>query len=142
MSKVKIVLDTNVLLVSIPSRSKYHWIFQKLLSGSFDLLITTEILLEYEEILKRRYSPSVAENVIRALLLLPNVVHQHVYFHWLLIEDDPDDNKFVDAYVAGNADLLVTNDRHFSVLRQVHYPPIHIVSIDMFRSMMHGDGCQ
>jgi putative PIN family toxin of toxin-antitoxin system len=137
MSDIKIVLDTNALLVSVSSRSKYHWIFQGLLSDSFVLVITTEILLEYEEILKRRYNVDVAENVIRALLLLPNVIHQQVYFNWQLIGNDPDDNKFVDAYVAGNADLLVTNDRHFDVLRQVDYPPVEVVSIDMFKSMIH-----
>lgn len=95
-------------------------------------------MLEYEEILKRRYNHSVAENIIRALLLLPNVIHQQVYFNWLLIQNDTDDNKFVDAYVAGNADLLVTNDRHFDILRQVDYPPIEVASIDMFQSIIHG----
>jgi uncharacterized protein len=138
MNNIKIVLDTNVLLVSISSRSKYHWIFQKLLSGLFVLVITTEILLEYEEILKRQYNVDVAENVIKTLLLLPNVIHQQVYFNWRLIGNDPDDNKFVDAYVAGNANLLVTNDRHFDVLRQVDYPPVEVVSIDMFKSTLHG----
>ena len=101
MSSIRIVLDTNVLLVSISSRSKYHWIFQELLSGSFVLVITTEILLEYEEILKRQYNVAVAEDVIRVMLLLPNVVHQQVYFNWRLIVNDPDDNKFVDAYEKG-----------------------------------------
>jgi putative PIN family toxin of toxin-antitoxin system len=138
MNNIKIVLDTNVLLVSISSRSKYHWFFQELLSGSFVLVITTEILLEYEEILKRRFNIAVAENVIRALLQLPNVIHQHVYFNWRLIGNDPDDNKFVDAYVAGNANLLVTNDRHFDVLRQVDYPPVEVVSIDVFKLLIRG----
>jgi predicted nucleic acid-binding protein len=45
--------------------------------------------------------------------------------------------KFVDAYVAGNANLLVTNDRHFDVLRQVDYPPVEVVSIDMFKSTIN-----
>jgi rRNA-processing protein FCF1 len=85
MNNIKIVLDTNVLLVSISSRSKYHWIFQELLSGSFVLVITTEILLEYEEILKRRFNIAVAENVIRALLQLPNVIHQHSMYSDRLI---------------------------------------------------------
>ena len=137
MSSIRIVLDTNVLLVSISSRSKYHWIFQELLSDSFVLVITTEILLEYEEILKRQYNVAVAEDVIRVMLLLPNVVHQQVYFNWRLIVNDPDDNKFMDAYIAGNADLLVTNDRHFDVLRLVAYPPVEVVSIDMFKSLIH-----
>jgi hypothetical protein len=29
-NKLKVVLDTNVLLVSVSSKSKYHWVFEKL----------------------------------------------------------------------------------------------------------------
>ena len=47
--RLKIVLDTNVLLVSISSRSKHHWIFQRLLKEVYDLYISNEMLLEYEE---------------------------------------------------------------------------------------------
>lgn len=32
---------------------------------------------------------------------------------------DPDDNKFIDCYVAAYADYLVTNDNHFNVLQQI-----------------------
>lgn len=46
MSKVRIVLDTNILLVSLPRKSKYRLIFDKLLSGEFELIITNEIISE------------------------------------------------------------------------------------------------
>jgi len=41
--RLKVVLDTNVLLVSISSRSKYHWIYDKLLADEYDLFVTNEI---------------------------------------------------------------------------------------------------
>jgi predicted nucleic acid-binding protein len=47
----RVVLETNVLLVSISSRSKFHWIFRGLLAGRFQLLISNEILSEYEEVI-------------------------------------------------------------------------------------------
>jgi|WetSurMetagenome_2_1015567.scaffolds.fasta_scaffold208470_2 hypothetical protein len=40
MSKLKVILDTNVLLVSISSKLPYHWIFEKLINGVFDIGIT------------------------------------------------------------------------------------------------------
>lgn len=40
MSRLKVILDTNVLLVSISSKSAYHWIFEKLINVDFDLGIT------------------------------------------------------------------------------------------------------
>ena len=48
--RLKVVLDTNVLLVSISSKSKYHWIYKKLISKEYDLCISNEVLMEYEEV--------------------------------------------------------------------------------------------
>jgi len=52
--RFKVVLDTNVLLVSISSKSKYHWIYDKLVADEYDLFITNEILMEYEEIISQK----------------------------------------------------------------------------------------
>jgi len=78
--RLKVVLDTNVLLVSISSKSKYHWIYDKLIADEYDLFITNEILMEYEEIISQKYNPSVARNVIKSLLILPNVYKVSIYF--------------------------------------------------------------
>ena len=40
--RLKVVLVTNVLLVSISSRSKYPWIYNKLLSDEYDLFVTND----------------------------------------------------------------------------------------------------
>ncbi len=45
-SKPRVVLDTNVLLVSISSRSASHWIFQKLLQEEFEAAISNEIIYD------------------------------------------------------------------------------------------------
>ena len=83
--KPRFVIDTNVLLVSISSKSQYHWIFRGLLDQEFEIAFTTEILSEYEEIIAAKYSPSVAQNVIRTLLVLPNAVQSVVYYNWCLL---------------------------------------------------------
>jgi uncharacterized protein len=133
--KLRIVLDTNILLVSISSRSLYHWIFQKLLNGEFELYVTTEILMEYEEIIASKYNEKVAKDVLRALLKLPNVHRQLIYYHWNLIYLDPDDNKFVDCAVSANAHYLVSNDRHFRVLKEIPFPRIEVLKIDEFKTI-------
>lgn len=130
--KLKVILDTNILLVSISSKSKHHWLFQKLLAQEFEIVITNEILMEYEEIISQKYSVSVARNVIRTLLLLPNVTRSDIYYQWNLIQVDVDDNKFVDCAIASNVDFLVTNDKHFNVLNQIDFPKVNIVDIDQF----------
>jgi len=42
--RLNIVLDTNVLLVSISEFSKYHWLYRLLIEKKFNLYITNEIL--------------------------------------------------------------------------------------------------
>jgi len=43
---MRIVLDINVLLVSLPVGRKYRPIFDKLKAGTFTLLVSNEILSE------------------------------------------------------------------------------------------------
>ena len=137
MNKLKIVLDTNVLLVSISSKSPYHWIFLKLLNGDFELGITSEILLEYEEIIARKYNETVAKDVVRTLLVLPNVKSITVYYKWNLITADCDDNKFVDCAIGFNADGIVTQDKHFNVLKTIDFPQLNLLSIAEFKRLFN-----
>lgn len=135
-TRPRVILDTNVLLVSISSRSRFHWIFQDLLASRFTLLISNEILSEYEEIIGQKLSPEVATNVVRTLLLLPNVELVHPAYRWKLITADPDDDKFVDGAVAGNAEALVTEDRHFQALHDVDFPKLRPITIEGFRELL------
>lgn len=129
---MKLVIDTNVLVSSLSRYSIYHWIIRGLLNGEFDLYITNEILLEYEEILKTKYSTSVANNFITALKELPNVHFTQIYYQWQLLKDK-DDNKFADCYVAANAQYLITHDAGFKTLKSVSFPKITVVSLDEFK---------
>lgn len=52
----KIVLDTNCLLQILGANSKYHYLFQKFLQNKFVLCLSSDILLEYEEILTQKAS--------------------------------------------------------------------------------------
>jgi putative PIN family toxin of toxin-antitoxin system len=136
----KIVFDTNVLLVSISSFSKYHWIYELIIKGEVLTLVSNDILLEYEEIIGEKYNNKTAKNVIRALLEL-NTVHQiSPYFNFELISNDLDDNKFVDCAIAGNAEFIVTNDKDFNVLKEVDFPKVSVLSINEFKKRMLNKG--
>ncbi|OGU35295.1 MAG: putative toxin-antitoxin system toxin component, PIN family [Ignavibacteria bacterium GWB2_35_6b] len=134
--RFKVVLDTNVLLVSISTKSKYHCIYDKLVADKYDLFITNEILMEYEEVISQRYSSSVARDVIKSLLILPNVYKTSIYYNWNLIAEDTDDNKFVDCAINSNSHMLVTNDKHFKVLRNIDFPKIEVSSINNFAALL------
>ena len=111
---MRVVIDTNVLLVSISSKSKYHLIYQAILNGSIELCFSNSMLEEYEEILSKRWNSNVAQNVVASLLKSPHAVLVDPRFKWLLINQDPDDDKFVDCAIAANAVYLATNDAHLT----------------------------
>lgn len=96
--------------------------------------MTTEILMEYEEILKQKYSASVAEHFLLALKELPNVYFTQVYFNWNLLNDE-DDNKFADCYIAANAEYLITNDTDFNKLKSVSFPSFNVLTIQEFEKL-------
>lgn len=132
---IKTVIDTNVLVSALSTKSIYHWLIELLLDERIELYITEEILLEYEEILKTKYSELVASNFLVALKELPNVHYSKVYFRWHLV-NDPDDNKFVDCYVASGAQYLVSHDAHFSILKSITFPKVNVVRIEEFEAVL------
>ena len=135
MSKTKkrVVVDTNVLLVSVSSFSKYHWIYQLIIRKEIEVFITNEILTEYFEIISKKFDLKTAKSVSRTLIELDNVNQTQIYFNFNLIKNDPDDNKFVDCAISSNADFLLTNDRDFNILKKTAFPKVNVVNIEEFR---------
>ena len=117
----------------LPKNSIYRCLWDAFLRGDFDLCYTTDILAEYEEILSRFYSPKTAEFMVGVLLKSQNIIQITPYFKWNLIVTDPDDNKFVDCALNAGADYIVTNDNHFSILKNYDFPKINIIDIDAFK---------
>ena len=124
---MRIVLDTNALLVSIGSKSPFRPIFDAILSGKIKLLLTTEIYLEYQEKIEEKTNSIVAHNIIMALLELETTEIINVSYRWNLISSDADDNKFSDCAIAANADYLVSNDKDFDILKQTPFPSINLL---------------
>jgi putative PIN family toxin of toxin-antitoxin system len=132
---MKIVLDTNCLLRAAPRKSDYHCILTALQQGRYTLCCSNEILMEYEELLTRFYSWEFADYVFNFIFYSVNTLLITPYFQWHLIHNDPDDNKFVDcAFVAG-ADYIVTNDRHFNVLKSVNFPQFKVIDLETFKDI-------
>ena len=131
-----VVVDTNCLLASLNRNSPFHHLYELFASEAFEWVLSNEILTEYEEILATHYSAATAQRVTEILLNAPNTSFQEAYFKWQLIEADPDDNKFVDVAIAANADYLLTNDRHFEVLRQIEFPRVPLISLQAFLAEM------
>ena len=134
MNKLNVVIDTNVFLVSLASNFRLHWIFQAILKGKLGISVSTEILLEYEEIIESRYGLNKTEATLEFLLLLPNVQLVTPFYKWNLASKDEDDNKFIDCAVAANADFIISNDKDLRRLNPIEFPPMKIISSDEFEN--------
>lgn len=118
--------------ISIP----YHTIYTSLVTGKFELIVSQDILFEYEEIIQIKYGVSTAAAFMALIALLPNVNIVHPFYKWNLISIDPDDNKYCDCAVSGAADFIVTEDVHFNVLKSIFFPKLEIVNINQFSSIL------
>lgn len=135
---MRVVIDTNCLLVSIPPNSQYYWLYESFEKGRFDWLVSNETITEYEEKLIEFYSVKTANLVLAILMVAPNTIFTEPYFKWQLIQNDPDDDKFADLAIAGNADYLVTNDRDFDTLKQLDFPKVEVVTFEEFKQIVLG----
>lgn len=133
---MKVVIDSNVLLVAIGKRSRFRPIWDAFLNGVYQLIISEDIIHEYEEILYTHSAPGAAELVMEILSESPDAVYRRAYFAWNAIIADPDDNKFFDTAVAGNADYLVTNDGHFNEAKKFKFPKVKIIEADEFLKIL------
>lgn len=132
---MKFVIDTNIFVSSLSGRSKYHWVIEALMDERYIVVISHEILLEYEEVLKRKYGDQIAENFLRALKDLPNVELVDIYFHWKFLPD-ADDDKFVDAFVSGGADFIVSEDSDFRSLQNIQFPKVKVIRLEEFKEIL------
>ncbi len=134
---MRIVLDTNVLLISLPVKSRYRPIFDALRNGNFELVVSSDILLEYHEKIAEKTSPEVAENVLKLILSLENCLLQTTFFEWGLMHNDEEDNKYTDCAIVANVDHLVSEDRHFNILKDIDFPRLSVIRVDEFLQMLN-----
>lgn len=125
---MRVVIDTNCLIASIPHKGNYYWLYEAFRAGKLEWLISNEILTEYIEKLTDIYSESTALVVYSILSTSSHVIFSEPFYRWELMHNDADDNKFADMAVAGNADYLITNDRHFDILKKVQFPKVNVIS--------------
>ncbi|HLW78707.1 MAG TPA: putative toxin-antitoxin system toxin component, PIN family [Terriglobia bacterium] len=115
MPKLKIVLDTNVIVSAHMREAGYEsLVFDLAISSLLDLHISPEIFREYNEVLRRprlRIEGSEAERSLRLIWVRATIVMPKSA---LDTASDLDDNKFLECAEEARADYLVTgNGSHF-----------------------------
>jgi uncharacterized protein len=70
------------------------------------------------------------------IINLPNAIPTEPYFRFNLIQNDPDDNKFVDCAITANVQFVVSNDKHFNILKTIDFPKVDVIKIDDFLAIL------
>lgn len=133
---MKVVIDTNCLLSCIGKKSHYRNVFDAFLENRFIIYVNNEIILEYEEIFERFWGTQVTNNLLGLFESSDNFQQVIVNYNWELVNKDRDDNKFVDTYIAANADLLVSNDSSINALKNNSFPPLTIIKLKEFSALL------
>jgi uncharacterized protein len=133
---MKVVIDTNCLLSCIGKKSHYRNVFDAFLENRFIIYVNNEIILEYEEIFERFWGTEVTNNLLGLFESSDNFQQVIVNYNWELVNKDRDDNKFVDTYIAANADLLVSNDSSINALKNNSFPPLTIIKLKEFSALL------
>lgn len=134
--RLRVILDTNAVLSATHIRSPFRIVLDALFDDQYDIFVTNDILLEYEEKLTTNFDREVADLIVDAMSLLNNVKKIDTFFQLQLIPNDPDDNKFVDTAFMSNAHFIVTNDRHFNVLKNIDFPKITVIKVEEFVELL------
>ncbi|MEP6613022.1 MAG: putative toxin-antitoxin system toxin component, PIN family [Mucilaginibacter sp.] len=103
-----------------------------LINNKYDLVISNEIIFEYHEQIILRYGLDFTESTLEFLLSLPNVFQVNPSFLWQLVENDKDDNKFVDCYIASQSDYIISNDKHIHQIKTSVFPQISVLKYEEF----------
>jgi len=112
---MRAVLDTNVLISGVIATGVPHKLLVKGFNHEYQIVVSVETLSEFRNTLLKypeRFQmdeTEIQEEVETIRYFAEFVAPQEDI---TAVEDDPDDDKFLEAAVAGDVDYLVSGDGH------------------------------
>lgn len=136
---MRAVLDTNVLISSIISTGIPHRIVVRGFRGEYVLLVSVETLTELRDTLQKyphkfQLSDDEIQTDVETVRYFAEFVDPVEDI--AAVDADPDDDTFLEAAVAGNADYVVSGDSHLLDLGS--FRGIDIVDPRTFYEVLEG----
>jgi putative PIN family toxin of toxin-antitoxin system len=128
---MRVVLDTNIYVSGLGYGGKPELVLDEMGLAEYTLLVSEDILMELEEVLSLKFgwSPrSVASALTRIRDAAEMVSPQQTVSECA----DPDDNRILEAALEGEADCIVSGDKH--LLRMKSFRGIQILTASDFLS--------
>jgi uncharacterized protein len=130
-----IVLDTNVLISAIVFGGGPRAVLEKVISGTFSMAISAEMLDELHGVLggrKFRYPGDIVRSIVNELLAVSELVRPAMKVK--VIKTDPSDNRILECALESRAACIVTGDRHLLELGGFEGIPILDVATFLARN--------
>lgn len=109
---MRVVLDTNIFISAVLG-GRLSVIIDEWKVGKFKLIATDSIAHEYLDVINRPKFKIPQDEIIEVTdYLLQNAEFVTPEEKILIIVADPTDNKFLEAAIAGKANIIVSGDNH------------------------------
>jgi len=130
---MKAVLDTNVLIASVISTGVSHEVVVAGYQGEYQIVVSQATVAEFRNTLRKypgkfQLDTDEIETEMRTLQYFAEFVDPDEKIS--AVDPDPDDDKFLEAAVAGGVDYLVSEDSHLLDLET--FRGIDIVDTETF----------
>lgn len=138
---IRAVLDTNILVSALITKksSPPLQLYKAFITQQFLLITSPSILAEVEDVINReavvkyhKLSLIKRKKIIEQLVKLSYVTLESVTPKEIIIERDPEDDKFIHAAVEAHANYIVSGDHHLLDLKE--YGGVKIVTPNDFLS--------
>lgn len=114
VGKIRIVLDTNMLYAGLYSSQRASFkVLRAIEKGRLAMALSTALLFEYEDVLKRYKAVlGLSDGEIEKLLdyLCLKSEHHNIYYLWRPQLPDPKDDLLLELAVASGTSRIVTHN--------------------------------
>ena len=136
---MRVVLDTNVLVSGTFWNGDSAEIIERIDKGELELIISKELIEEYEEVIVRDEIMDKIEGKNLALnesakKIINDAIVVEPFQKFDAVKDDSKDNKIIDCAVEGNVDYIVSQDNHLLKLKE--FMGIRIVKPEEFLEIL------
>lgn len=132
---LKVVLDTNVYFSAFNStRGVPFELWRRAVKREYALLISPAIIRELADVLRADLNWPEADIIAQLKLVVRVAAMVEPKTALDVVAADPDDDRILECAVAGNADLIVSYDRHLTKLKA--FQGIGVVRpVDLLRTL-------
>ena len=120
---MKITADTNVLISATFWKGASDKIVTKIENKEIKLVMSKEIIKEFTRVLnyaeiqeKIKDKNLEMKYTIQKIISISEIVEPSKKFK--VVEDDPDDDKFIETAVEGNCDYIISQDKHLLKIKE------------------------